>query len=316
MPEPTSLSPAAIRCHQLSRRFGAVLAVNGLDLNVPTNGVYGFLGPNGAGKTTTIRMLLGLIRPDQGRVELFGEPLGHRRTLRRVGALVETPSIYAHLSGRDNLEVTRRLLGVERRHVDRVLDFVGLCDAAARPAGVYSLGMRQRLGLALALLAEPKLLILDEPTNGLDPAGIHEMRELIASLPREHGVTVFLSSHLLSEIEQVADHIGIVRDGRLCFEGSLATLQARRESYVEVGLDRPDQARTVLDEAGWAIRPSSNGQLHLTPPDSDDSPAADEPAVSALNALLVGRGFNVHHLALRQPTLESLFLQMTTAGRA
>ncbi|MEM8933850.1 MAG: ATP-binding cassette domain-containing protein [Acidobacteriota bacterium] len=315
----TSTRSAAIRCQGLSRRFGSVRAVDGLDLDVPAHGVYGFLGPNGAGKTTTIRMLLGLIRPDAGRIELFGEPFGGTssgRALARVGALVETPSIYGHLSGRDNLEVTRRLLGVARRHIDRVLDFVGLSDAADRLAKGYSLGMRQRLGVALALLAEPELLILDEPTNGLDPAGIREMRELIVSLPCDHGVTVFLSSHLLSEIEQMADHLGIVQDGRLCFEGPMSALHEKRQGYLELGLDRPEEARSVLDEAGWAVRPSDDGRLHATLPAVVDTADSAGVGIGALNALLVRRGFDVHHLSLQRPSLESLFLQMTAEGGA
>ena len=303
-PEPATKRSLAIRTDALTRRFGDVLAVDAVDLAVPEGGIYGFLGPNGAGKTTTIRMLLGLLRPDGGHIEVLGRGLAeHRReVLGNVGALVEMPSVYDHLSGRDNLEITRRLLGIDRCHIDRVL------------ADGYSLGMRQRLGLALALLAEPELLILDEPTNGLDPAGIREMRELIAELPRRHGVTVFLSSHLLSEIELLADHLGIVRQGRLCFEGTPAELRARRQGWVAVGLDRPDAARPVLAAAGWTLRPTGNGRLHVAPPPRAlDGDTLGSRAIGELNALLVGRGFNVFHLSSQRPSLESLFLQMTTA---
>ncbi|MBV9958014.1 MAG: ATP-binding cassette domain-containing protein, partial [Acidobacteria bacterium] len=178
-----------IETRGLTRRFGAQLAVDDLNLQAPEAGVYGFLGPNGAGKTTAIRMLLGLIRPDAGEVHLFGEPLhAKRRTLmRRVGALVEAPSLYPHLTGRENLEVTRRMLGAPRPLIDRALETIRLTEDAHRRVREYSLGMRQRLGIALALLNRPELLILDEPTNGLDPAGIHEMRELIRRLPQEFG---------------------------------------------------------------------------------------------------------------------------------
>lgn len=202
----------AIRTQCLSRRFGLQQAVDGLKLTVPPGRIYGFLGPNGAGKTTTIRMLLGLLRPSAGQIWLFGQPLhaDRCRLLRRVVALVEVPSLYEHLTGRENLDVARRLLGTARAQVDRVLALVRLTGDADRPVRTYSLGMKQRLGLALALLDEPDLLILDEPTNGLDPAGIHETRVLIRELPEQHGITVFLSSHLLGEVEQVADTVGIL----------------------------------------------------------------------------------------------------------
>jgi len=216
-----------IETRGLSRRFGAQVAVDDLNLLVPAAGVYGFLGPNGAGKTTAIRMLLGLIRPDAGEVCLFGQPLrsNHRALMSRVGALVEAPSLYPHLTGRENLEVTRRLLGSPPKLIDVALDTIRLMRDADRRVREYSLGMRQRLGLALALLNKPQLLILDEPTNGLDPAGIHEMRDLIRRLPDEFGVTVFLSSHLLSEVEQIASHIGIIHESKLLFQGTLAELQ-------------------------------------------------------------------------------------------
>src|SRR5262245_58240224 len=223
----------AIETRRLTRRFGTQLAVDDLNLSAPEAGVYGFLGPNGAGKTTTIRMLLGLIRPDAGEVWLFGAPLAANRQslMRRVGALVEVPSLYPHLTGRENLEVTRRLLGGPRELIDRALDIVKLTADSHRRVREYSLGMRQRLGLALALLNKPELLILDEPTNGSDPAGIHEMRDLIRRLPAEFGITVFLSSHLLSEVEQIAGHIGIIHQGRLLFQGTLPELQAQRREH-------------------------------------------------------------------------------------
>src|SRR5262245_53764669 len=221
----------AIETDGLTRRFGSQLAVENLNLTAPEAGVYGFLGPNGAGKTTTIRMLLGLIRPDAGEVRLFGAPLAadRRSLMRLVGALVETPSLYPHLTGRENMEITRRLLNAPGKSIDNALEVVKLAQDANRRVREYSLGMRQRLGLALALLNKPKLLILDEPTNGLDPAGIHEMRDLIRRLPEEFGATVFLSSHLLSEVEQLATHIGIIHEGSLLFQGTLAELQAQRQ---------------------------------------------------------------------------------------
>ena len=229
MPSPT----CAIETHELTRRFGDHTAVDCAELRVPQGGIYGFLGLNGAGKTTTIRLILGLIRADAGSVHVFGEPFA-REALRRIGALVEVPSLYSHLTGRENLEVTRRQLGASRSSIDRSLSIVGLERDANRLVREYSLGMKQRLGLALALLTSPDLLILDEPTNGLDPAGIHEMRELLRRMPAEYGVTVFLSSHLLSEVEQIAGSVGIIHEGRMVFQGSIGELRARhREESLE-----------------------------------------------------------------------------------
>jgi ABC-2 type transport system ATP-binding protein len=231
--------PYAIETDALTRRFGARTVVADLELRVPEGGIYGFLGLNGAGKTTTIRMLLGLIRPDSGAVEIFGRPF-KQEVLARIGSLVEMPSLYAHLTGRENLEVTRRMVAAPKAAIDRVLELVGLAGDANRLVREYSLGMRQRLGLALALLNSPDLLILDEPTNGLDPAGIHEMRDLIRGLPAEHGVTVFLSSHLLAEVEQIAGFIGIIHEGRMVFQGSLDALRASQTSRLPAGASLED----------------------------------------------------------------------------
>jgi len=295
----------------LIRRFGDLTAVDRIDLNVPEGSIYGFLGPNGAGKTTTIRMLLGLLRPDAGEVRLFDQPLRRagpasrvqRALLAQVGALVEAPSLYPHLTGRENLEVTCRLVGNgERAQVDRVLRVVRLEEAADRLVRGHSTGMRQRLALALALLRRPRLLILDEPTNGLDPAGIQEMRDLIRRLPAEWGATVFLSSHLLAEVEQVATHIGILREGQLVYQGALDNLTAL-DPHLALGVDRPGQARQVLEASGWPVR--GNGGSRLTV-------AANGPSdVAAINACLVGQGINVYHLQLERPTLEDLFIKLT-----
>ena len=289
----------------LTRRFGKLTAVEDLALRVPAYSVYGFLGPNGAGKTTTIRMLLGLLRPDAGAVHLFGESLARGRgaLLARVGALVETPSLYPHLTGRENLEIVRRLIGARPALIDRALGIVRLHDAAGRVVSQYSHGMRQRLGLAVALLNEPELLILDEPTNGLDPAGIHEMRELICTLPEDQGVTVFLSSHLLGEIEQVATHIGIVSKGRLLFQGPPDELQARLQDEVSLGVDQREVALRVLAGAGWTVQPNGNGRLHVAANGRSDA--------ALLNAQLVSAGVNVFHLCLEQPSLEDIFLKLT-----
>ena len=298
----------AIETCGLMRRFGAQLAVDDLNLSVPEAGVYGFLGPNGAGKTTTIRMLLGLIRPNAGEVRLFGAPLAANRQslMRRVGALVEVPSLYPHLTGRENLEVTRRLLGAPRELIDRALDIVKLKEDAYRRVREYSMGMRQRLGLALALLNKPDLLILDEPTNGLDPAGIHEMRDLIRRLPAEFGITVFLSSHLLSEVEQIASHIGIIHQSRLLFQGTLSELQAERQEHLTIGVNQPDQAVRCLTAAGWSVQRRDDGLLTVS--------AATRDAAAQINSLLVSQHLEVFHITLAQASLEDIFLTLT-AGK-
>jgi len=294
-----------IETRGLTRRFGQQLAVDTLNLSVPAAGVYGFLGPNGAGKTTAIRMLLGLIRPNAGEVRLFGQPLlANRHSLmRRVGALVETPSLYPHLTGRENLEVTRRLLGAPRELIDLALETVRLTKDANRRVREYSLGMRQRLGLALALLNKPELLILDEPTNGLDPAGIHEMRDLIRHLPRESGITVFLSSHLLSEVEQIASHIGIIHEGRLLFQGTLAELQTKQQTELTVGVKQLEQAIECLERAGWTVQKSANELLTVSARSSEDA--------VRINSLLVEQRLDVFHLALAPVSLEDIFLNLT-----
>jgi lantibiotic transport system ATP-binding protein len=217
----------AIETEDVTRRFGARTVLHQISLRVPQSGIYGFVGLNGAGKTTMIRLLLGLIKPDAGTIRVFGQSFS-QDLLRRVGSLVEVPSLYSHLTGRENLEVTRRQIAAPRSRIDHALAVVRLSADADRLVRQYSLGMKQRLGLALALLNSPDLLILDEPTNGLDPAGIPEIRDLLRRMPRERGTTIFLSSHLLSEVEQIAESIGIVHEGKLLFQGSLAQLRERR----------------------------------------------------------------------------------------
>jgi ABC-2 type transport system ATP-binding protein len=292
-----------IETHQLRKDFGTTRAVQDLNLHVAAGQVFGFLGPNGAGKTTTIRLLLGLLRTNAGEIRLFGQTLTSG-LLGRVGALVETPSLYPHLTGEENLEVTRRLRNVAKHHIPRVLKIVDLERSAKRLVRTYSLGMRQRLGLALALLAEPELLILDEPTNGLDPAGILEMRQLIQRLPSEFGLTVFLSSHLLSEVELTASHVGIIHAGQMVFQGALADLQAQRETQLTVQVPNPPHAVAVLTQAGWAASlQAAGGAVNVQARSSTEA--------AEVNALLVRAGLPVSHLALERPSLEEIFLRLT-----
>ena len=291
----------AIETARLSKRFPGGYGVHELDLAVPAGSIYGFLGPNGAGKTTTIRLLLSLLKPDAGTIRFFGEPLD-RGALSNVGALVETPSLYGHLTGRENLEVTRRLIAAAERRVDDVLRLAELEDAANRLVRNYSLGMRQRLALALALLGEPRILILDEPTNGLDPAGIQELRALLRRLTAEHGITVFLSSHLLAEIEQIASHLGVLDSGRLLFQGTLDELRRRAPPRLVIGCDDTGRARQELQTAGETVIPGSNGHLVV---------ALQERTSAQINRLLVERGIGVGKLAPDDASLESLFLALT-----
>lgn len=231
-----------VRIQGLSKKYGDFYPVKGMDLSVMERTVYGFCGPNGAGKSTTLKMLLGLVRPTAGSIHIFGrEVTGKNRLemLRQTGSLIESPSYYGHLSGRENLKILAGLLQVPDENIEEVLRIVRLDRQGKKKVSAYSLGMKQRLGLAAALLNFPKLLILDEPTNGLDPAGIQEMRELIRSLPEKYGMTVLISSHLLSEIDQIVDDIGIIANGKLKYQGSLNRLHEQDEtkSLEEIFLD-------------------------------------------------------------------------------
>jgi lantibiotic transport system ATP-binding protein len=293
----------AIESRGLTRTFGSCTAVNGLELRVPRGIIYGFLGPNGAGKTTTIRLLLGLLRPTSGTIILNGELLTQERRelMRGIGALVETPSLYLHLTGRENLEVTRRILKLPRSRVADVLALSGLTADANRVVRAYSLGMRQRLGLALAWLGEPSLMMLDEPANGLDPAGIRELRGHLQQLAHDHKVTIFLSSHVLNEVEQVADCIGIINRGQLLFQGKLQELQ-RYQAPLTVVADRGFEAAALLRANGWRVLKGSENLLEV-----QISLDAD---IAAINRCLLDNGLHVYRLERRQETLEDLFLRM------
>ncbi len=231
-----------VRTNGLTKRYKDNLSVNNLDMVVKEGRVYGFLGPNGAGKSTTLKMLLDLVKPTAGEIELFGRRLNSQsRTsiLKNIGSLIESPSYYGHLTGKENLKILQTLLDVPEENIDEVLRIVRLDRQSNKKVSAYSLGMKQRLGLAGALLSFPKLLILDEPTNGLDPAGIQEMRELVCSLPEKYGMTVIVSSHLLSEIDQMAEDIGIIANGKMMYQGALNLLHETdsSKSLEEIFLD-------------------------------------------------------------------------------
>ncbi len=294
-----------ISTSSLTKRFGPLLAVDGIDLDVRAGDIYGFLGANGSGKTTTVRMLLGLVLATSGTIELLGKPMpaAASSVLPRVGALVEGPSAYRHLSGRRHLSLVDSMgAGGDRRdrrqRIDEVLEQVGLAGVGARPVKAYSLGMKQRLGLAAALLRQPALLILDEPTNGLDPQGIREIRELLRTLHAK-GTTIFLSSHLLAEVEQLCSRVGVLDRGRIVLEEDLDTLLAPSGRLV---VRTPDvaRARAMLgDRVSWY----DDAGLSVM--------AAD---ASALNADLVRAGVRVEGLAPEQRNLEEIVLDATGAS--
>lgn len=298
-----------IQTQSLTRQFGQVVAVSDLDLAVPQGCVYGFLGPNGAGKTTTIRMLLGLIKPNQGSIQIFGNPLEKNRTqtLEKVGSLVAAPSLYPNLTGRENLVLFSKLLGVPKSDIDRVLEIVKMQSAADRLVRQYSTGMLQRLGLATALLNHPTLLILDEPTNGLDPAGNLEMRRLLRGLPEAFGVTVFLSTHLLNEVEQIATQIGIINQGKLIFQGSPELLQDELGNNAILEVDNPARARQILSGMGWQVSQSENRTLSIT--------SRNVQALAKANAQLVAQGIEVYHLSQEKRSLEEIFLSLTSTEK-
>jgi ABC-type multidrug transport system ATPase subunit len=278
-----------------------VAAVDGLDLAVPRGGVHGFLGPNGSGKTTTIRMLLGLARPDGGEIRILGEALPARRTtvLRRVGAVVEEPRFSADLSGRRNLQLLAGLAELPPSRVDEVLERVSLSDRAKDRYGRYSLGMRQRLGVAAALLKDPELLVLDEPSNGLDPAGILDMRELIRSLG-ETGVTVLLSSHILAEVQQVCSSVSIIGEGSLLASGTVDELLGESVARTRVEVPAPLAAMEHLTGAGYQV--TLDGEALLV--QGHEHP-------EQITRLLADRGIFVSELSAVRPDLETFFLQLT-----
>ncbi|GAB7388282.1 ABC transporter ATP-binding protein [Bacillaceae bacterium] len=297
------MSSIILETHRLTKRFRRFTAVKDLHLQVKKGEVYGFLGPNGAGKTTTIRMLLGLIAPSHGEIHIFGKNLQRNRMeiLRKVGSLVETPSCYGHLTGEENLEITRRLRGVERREIDRVLKTVRLTGAKNKLVKHYSLGMKQRLGIAQALIGHPELLILDEPTNGLDPAGIQEIRELITSLPQQFGISVLVSSHILREVELIANRVGIIYNGQLLFQGDLEELRQRSRKGIRVEAKPSEQAYRFLKEQGFRVERDDAALIVDAPAD----------LASVINRELVMKGFAVSHVSEQVKSLEDIFLEMT-----
>lgn len=298
-----------VTTQNLSKRYGSKYCVKDINLSVSEGDIFGFLGPNGAGKSTTLKMILGLMRPTDGNVKVFGKDFeGNRQLiLSQTGSLIESPSYYAHLSGLENMRIVQRLRDIPEKNVSEALKIVRLENQKDKKVGQYSLGMKQRLGIAMALLSIPKLLILDEPTNGLDPAGIGEIRELIKSLPKRYGMTVLISSHLLSEIEQIATSVGIINDGNMMFQGNMDELKNKRHPNIIIKTRNNLLAKELLSDKGFSpfYREDSLVFGNLT----------DEQVIQ-VNRSLTAANIDVLRIEENKKNLESIFLEITGKGRS
>lgn len=296
-----------IETQGLTKKYNGQLSVNHVDLRVPENSIYGFLGPNGAGKSTTMKMLLGLVKPTKGEISVLGKPLtGKSRLelLRSTGSLIESPAYYAHLTGRENLALICMLKDAPESEIDRVLHIVRMENQKNKKAGQYSLGMKQRLGLAAALIGSPRLLLLDEPTNGLDPAGIQEMRDLICSLPSKYGITVMISSHLLSEIDQMATHTGIIDKGVLIFQDSLSALHQKSRRNLRFRTMDNALCAKLLSAHGVPVQYSPDRRTLLLPDMGNESTAG-------YIAYLVQNNVGILRVEEKESSLEEIFLSLT-----
>ncbi len=295
----------AVVTNGLCKRYGKAMCVDNVSLNVPANCVYGFLGPNGAGKSTTLKMLLGLVRQNEGEVSIFGKKMNksnRMRILKDTGSLIESPSFYGHLTGEENLKIVADLKRVPYGKIPEALETVRLDKQKDKKAGAYSLGMKQRLGLASALLGSPKLLILDEPTNGLDPAGMQEIRELIVTLPKSYDMTVIVSSHLLEEIDKMADYVGIINGGKLIFQNSLKKLHSMSKGEILLKTNDDEMAETLLERHGK--KPKRNdGALFLE--DMEDY------RIGETVRYLVENNVDIYRLEKMEKSLEDIFIGLT-----
>lgn len=278
-----------------------------LDLCIPPESIYGFLGPNGAGKTTTLRLILGLLKIQKGSITIFDESIKHDRLsiLKKTGSIIEQPSLYSHLTGKENLELFRLTYGLEKKSIDRALHQVGLQNAAGKKVKAYSLGMKQRLSIAIALLHDPVLLILDEPTNGLDPGGIIETRELIISLNKNEGKTILVSSHILSEVEKMATHVAIINKGKLLFQDSLQQLHQfkLKQASLEIEVDDAAKAVDILKEAA-TVKKINGSKLTI--------PFENREKTASINKLLINSGINVSEIHIQHNDLEKMFVELTS----
>lgn len=307
--EVIKMNQYVVETSNLTKTFNGKAAVNQVNLSIPKGAIYGFLGPNGAGKTTAIKLLLGLMKETSGSIQIFGKELKKEKQtiLRNIGSLVESPSYYGNLSARENLELLQIILQTPKERIDEVLSIVRLEKDANRPVKGFSLGMKQRLGIASALLGSPELLILDEPTNGLDPSGIIEMRELIKSLPKRYGVTVLVSSHLLSEIDQMATVVGIISKGSLIFQDSIDVLRKKSVNKIRIQTNNREAAWKVLLKEG--LKGNAEG-------DYVSFNQSTNKDVAAMVRALVQNGLDVYRVEEEKRSLESIFLEMTKEAQS
>lgn len=280
--------------------------LNDVNLKVQKGSIYGFLGPNGAGKTTTLRLLLGLLRMQKGHIEVFGKNFSQHRIdiLKRIGSLIEQPSLYGHLTAKENLEIYRLVFGCSKKRIDDVLNVVGLENTGKKKAKQFSLGMKQRLSIAIALLNDPELLVLDEPTNGLDPNGIIETRELIKKLNKDHNTTVLVSSHILNEVERMATHVGIIHKGKMLFQGTLTELQQMKSGKAALEIETSDNVKSVQLLQQKFSAQQQNGKIIL--------PFRDKEQSAIVNRMLVENGIDVYALHPQHNDLEQLFVDITS----
>lgn len=300
----SQMNSSVIRTVNLRHRFSKhAITLDNINIDVRRGDIYGFLGPNGSGKTTTLSLLLGLLSKQEGRIELFGEDLGSNRVniLKRVGSMIESPSLYGHLTAWENIEVFRRLYDIPRSRAQEVLAITGIADTGSKKVRKFSLGMKQRLGIAIALLPNPELLILDEPTNGLDPAGIIELRGLIKQLNEQHNVTILISSHILAEVEKVVTHVGIIRQGRLVFQGPKQDLFQLCRSRL---LLRTSDNIRALELLGGSQSDVANGTIAI--------PYVDDYHAGYINRMLVENQLDVFQVQPRINDLEQIFLELTS----
>ena len=298
-----------IKTQNLNFSFSSgIKTLDNVNLDVPKGSIYGFLGPNGAGKTTTLRLVLGLLKNQQGTIEIFNQQFASHRLeiLRKLGSLIEQPSLYLHLTAKENLDIYRRIYQCDRSRIEEVLKTVGLENAGKKKVKQFSLGMKQRLCIAVALLHQPELLILDEPTNGLDPNGIIEVRELLKKLNKEFGTTVLVSSHILNEVEKMATHVGIIHKGRMLFQGRLHELQQMKtkQSLLEVETSDNTKAMQLMNEQ-FACQ-ESEGKIIL--------PFQNKEQAATINKLLVQGGVDVYALHPQESDLEQLFMEITNTN--
>ena len=289
----------------LCKEYDKTMRVKNLNLEVNKGEVYGFLGPNGAGKSNSLKMLLGLVKPTNGKIEIFNKEFNEKNRisiLKNIGSLIESPAYYDHLTGLENMRIMQKLLNAPPKNIDKALEIVRLQNAKDKKVRNYSLGMKQRLGIAMAILNFPKLLILDEPTNGLDPSGIHEIRELIKSFPKEYDMTVIISSHLLNEIDMIATQVGIITEGKLVFQDKLEKLHEKGEASILLKSDNLNKAQNILNMNGFSSKIKDD---YLVLGDIKDN------VVSRINSFLVKSGVNIYRIEKNRKTLEEIFMELT-----